>query len=69
MSLHRAERFREPVMRLTASDGSETWVYQYPKYMWKDTVRRIMADVRDGKLPSSAAEGLLGLMEEAKDAD
>ena len=56
-------------MRLTASDGSETWVYQYPKYMWKDTVRRIMADVRDGKLPSSAAEGLLGLMEEAKDAD
>lgn len=48
--------------RLTASDGSESWIYQFPPDEWKDAVNRIMQDYREGKLPASAAGGLLEII-------
>lgn len=58
------------VMRLTASDGREYWVYQFPMSEWKVAIRRIMYDVHRARLPETAAGGLLSIIaEEIANAD
>lgn len=52
------------VIRLTALSDDEAWVYQFPPAEWPDAVRRIMGDVKQGKLPDEAAGGLLELIAE-----
>lgn len=57
-------------MRVAASDGVETWVYQFPEALWKDAVQRIMFDMKAEKLPDAAAGGMLELIAEGiADAD
>jgi len=55
--------------RLTASDGVESWVYQFPPDQWKDAVNRIMSDYREGKIPGSAAGGLLEIIADGVEED
>lgn len=54
-----------PVIRVTARTEEECWIYQFPMNLWRDAVRRVMNDMRDGKLPDLAAGGLLELIAEA----
>lgn len=61
--MHRA-RITERVMRVAASDGEQTWVYQFPDTLWKAAVNRIMADAKQDKLPDVAAGGLLEMIAE-----
>jgi len=56
-------------MRLTATDGQETWVYQFPESLWVLAASRIMHDERDERIPTQAARGLLEMMMEARNAD
>lgn len=57
-------------MRVAATNGKETWVYQFPEPLWKQAVQRIMADTKQEKLPESAAGGMLELIAEGiADAD
>ena len=58
-------------MRVRATDGKETWVYQFPRKLWRKAVKRIMQDMREAKLPEDAAGGILELIAEgvADDAD
>jgi len=51
-------------MRVSASDGTETWVYQFPEPMWRTAVKRIMQDMREAKLPEEAAGGILEMITE-----
>lgn len=51
-------------MRVAASDGEQTWVYQFPDALWKVAVNRIMADAKQEKLPNVAAGGLLEMIAE-----
>lgn len=51
-------------MRVAASDGEQTWVYQFPDTLWKAAVNRIMADAKQDKLPDVAAGGLLEMIAE-----
>lgn len=69
LSMHRA-RITERIMRVTATDGHETWIYQFPEPLWKDAVKRIMDDVKKDKLPDLAAGGMLEMIAEGiADAD
>ena len=54
-----------PLIRVTANDGKECWGYQFPMNLWRDAVRRVMPDMRAGKLPDAAAGGLLEMIAEA----
>lgn len=58
-------------MRVAASDGRETWMYQFPYDLWRNAVKRVMQDMREAKLPEEAAGGILELIAEgvADDAD
>jgi hypothetical protein len=56
-------------MRVSASDGVETWMYQFHPLEWKRAVRRIMRDTQAGKISEEAAGGLLHLIAEGVDAD
>lgn len=69
--MHRAPRITERLIRVSASDGKQTWVYQFPHILWRKTVKRIMQDMRESKLPEDAAAGILELIAEevAGDAD
>lgn len=57
-------RIAEAVMRVAASNGEETWLYVYRQDEWRSVVSRIMHDLRDRKLPESAALGLCRLVAE-----
>ena len=57
-------RWSEAVIRVAASDGDETWMYQFPTGMWRDAVRRIMADASGGVVPDVAAGGLIEMIAE-----
>lgn len=60
----------ETIMRVSASDGRETWMYQFHPFDWKRAVRRIMADAKRGKITEEAAGGLLHMIAESvADAD
>jgi hypothetical protein len=63
VSLHRA-RITERVMRVAATDGVETWIYQFPEPIWRDACRRIMDDVKQERLPEEAAGGMLEMIAE-----
>ena len=63
MPMH-GKRFTEKVMRVAASDGEETWVYQFPETLWKQAVQRIMEDSKAEKLPEEAAGGMLEMIAE-----
>jgi hypothetical protein len=52
------------MMRVSASDGKETWVYQFPEPLWRKAVKRIMQDMREAKLPEEAAGGILEMITE-----
>ena len=58
-------------MRVSATDGKQTWVYQFPHLLWRRAVKRIMQDMREAKLPEEAAGGILELIAEgvANDGD
>lgn len=58
-------------MRVSATDGKQTWAYQFPHLLWRRAVKRIMQDMREAKLPEDAAAGILELIAEgvADDAD
>jgi hypothetical protein len=56
-------------MRVSASDGVETWMYQFHPLEWKRAVRRIMRDTQAGKISEEAAGGLLHMIAEGVDAD
>lgn len=58
-----------PVIRVSARSEDECWMYQFPVPLWKDAVRRVMSDMREGKLPDLAAGGLLELIAEAVSDD
>ena len=64
--MHRAERFSETLMKLTATNGEETWVYKFPESLWIRAASKIMHDARDHKIPAAAARGLLEMMAEAR---
>jgi len=66
--MHR-ERYTEKLMRVAATDGTETWIYQFPDHLWKKAVRRIMADAKEQKLPDEAAGGMLEMIAEGIDGD
>lgn len=51
-------------MRVVATDGKETWIYQFPEGLWTTAVRRVMEDMKAHKLPDSAAGGLLEMIAE-----
>ena len=51
-------------MRVSATDGKETWVYQFPAPLWRKAVKRVMQDTREAKLPEEAAGGILELIAE-----
>ncbi len=59
----------DPVIRVTARSEEECWMYQFPRNMWREAVRRVMSDMREGKLPDPAAGGLLELIAEAVSDD
>lgn len=57
-------------MRVAATNGDETWLYQFPEPLWKDAVKRIMSDMKAKKIPEEAAGGMLELIAEGiADAD
>lgn len=58
-------------MRVRATDGNQTWMYQFPYAEWRTAVRRVMQDMREAKLPELAAGGILELIAEGvrDDAD
>lgn len=58
------KRFTEKVMRVVATDGNETWVYQFPEPLWREAIARIMDDAKQDKLPDLAAGGLLEMIAE-----
>jgi hypothetical protein len=62
--MHREIRIKDRVMRVRAYDGRETWVYQFPNYLWRKAVQRIMQDMREAKLPELAGGGMLELIAE-----
>jgi hypothetical protein len=62
--MHREKRITERMMRVSASDGKETWVYQFPEPLWRTAVKRIMQDMREAKLPEEAAGGILEMITE-----
>lgn len=64
VSMHGAPRWAESVIRVGASDGCETWMYQFPAGMWREAVRRIMADTTAGSVPDAAAGGLIEMIAE-----
>jgi hypothetical protein len=66
--MHR-ERYTEKLMRVAATDGTHTWIYQFPDHQWKTAVRRIMADAKEHKLPDEAAGGILEMIAEGIDDD
>ena len=59
----------QTVLRLKAKGFGHTWLYQFPHDQWRDAVRRIMADMRSGKLPDAAAGGLLEMIAEGVNDD
>lgn len=54
----------ETLIRLKAEGFGQTWIYQFPPSLWRDAVKKIMADMRQGMLPDVAAGGLLELISE-----
>lgn len=54
----------EKIMRVSASDGTETWMYQFHPFDWKRAVRLIMSDAKRGKISEEAAGGLLHMIAE-----
>lgn len=62
--MHREIRIKDRVMRVSASDGQETWVYQFPEAIWRKAVKRIMQDMREARLPELAGGGMLELIAE-----
>lgn len=58
-----------PLIRVSARTEDECWMYQFPLSLWRDAVRRVMSDMRAGKLPDLAAGGLLELIAEAVSND
>jgi hypothetical protein len=67
--MHRA-RITEKIMRVAATDGEETWIYQFHEPLWRQAVRRIMEDAKQDKLPEMAAGGMLEMIAEGiADAD
>ena len=58
-------------MRVSATDGRQTWMYQFHAGLWRQAVKRIMQDMREAKLPEDAAGGILELIAEgvADDGD
>lgn len=63
MPMHRT-RYTEKVMRVAATDGKETWVYQFPEHLWISAVQRITADRDMERLPEEAAGGMLEMIAE-----
>lgn len=59
----------DSIVRVTASGGGHTWVYQFPPGLWRSAVKRIMDDMRAGALPDGAAGGLLEMIAEEIDDD
>lgn len=57
-----SNRLRQRLMRVTATDGDEYWVYQYEPGDWRLAVRRVMSDRRRKKLPVMAAAGLIKII-------
>lgn len=47
------------VVRVVAHKKGMAWLYQYPPHLWAEAVERIMADLREGKIPEVAARGLV----------
>jgi len=62
--MHGTNRITDKLMRVTATDGKETWVYQFSESCWRSAVKRIMQDMREAKLPEMAGGGLLELIAE-----
>lgn len=62
--MHGTNRITDKMMRVTATDGKETWVYQFPESHWRSAVKRIMQDMREAKLPEVAGGGLLEMIAE-----
>lgn len=68
--MHRESRITERIMRVAATDGKHTWVYQFPHQLWRKAVKRVMQDTREAKLPEEAAGGILEMIaESAADGD
>jgi hypothetical protein len=65
MPVYGKGRRTQTLMRVTATDGEETWVYQYPEEYSILAMSRIMHDMRDEKIPGTAGEGLLRMISEA----
>ena len=63
MPMHRT-RLVEKLMRVVATDGKQTWIYQFPEGLWTTAVRRVMEDIKAKKLPDSAGGGLLEMIAE-----
>jgi hypothetical protein len=59
----------QTIMRVSASDGRETWMYQFHPMEWRRAVRRIIRDTHAGKISEEAAGGLLHMISEGVDAD
>ena len=57
-----SNRLTQRLMRVTATDGEEYWVYQYEPEDWRLAVRRVMSDRRRKKLPVMAAAGLIKII-------
>jgi hypothetical protein len=62
-------RRQVPIVRFTARGHGHAWVYQFPTDLWREAVRKIMADMRAGTLPDEAAGGLLEMIAEGVDDD
>lgn len=50
------------VIRITAIGDNEAWCYSFPPELWRVAVKRIMADMRDEKVPEAAASGLVSMI-------
>jgi len=60
-------RLTQRLMRVTATDGDEWWVYQYDPDDWRRAVRQVLGDQKAKKLPGMAAAGLIRIIVEESD--
>lgn len=62
MHISNRVKVNETLVRISAYGSKEAWVYHYPPGLWQKAIRRILWDLKHGKLPETAAIGLIQMV-------